>query len=145
MTARPPPSGGAAPAAPAEAAPNPLEQRIAEALAAAGFRLRRDRVALRLLTGVQAGMAAALPPDQTIILAIAAPIRHPAKTLAALIQRLPNLPPGGLRATVHGNTVDARKVRRVLPGAPAVLGVVYTPGGDVGGLLEVVEGCLGGG
>jgi hypothetical protein len=119
-----------------------FDRRIAARLAAAGCRLRYDRVALRLITGVRAGMPQDVPPGQSIIFAITAPIRYPAKTIAALTHLLPNVPAGGLRTTINGNQVNARRVGRASSDMPGVMGFVHNPERDAGLILDLAESSL---
>lgn len=119
-----------------------FERRVATKLAAAGCRLRHDKVALRLIAGVKAGISQTLPPGESIIFAIAAPIKHPAKTIAALSHLLPNMPAEGLHTTVHGNEVHARRVRRGSIDMPEVMGFVHNPERDAGFILDLAESSL---
>jgi hypothetical protein len=120
-----------------------LEQRIAARLAASGCRLRHDRVAVRLVAGVAAAVAPAVAPDRGIIFAVTAPIRQPARMIAALAPLLRDLSAGSLRTMLHGNAVHARSVARRTPGMPGVLGFVHNPDRDGGVVLDMVEAAIG--
>ena len=116
-----------------------FKQRIVARLAAAGCRLRYDKVALRLTTGVGAGIPQGMAQDRSIIFAIAAPIKHPAKTIAALTHLLRDLPAGELHTTVHGNEVHARRVGRASTDMPGVMGFVHNRECDPGLILGLAE------
>ena len=90
------------------------ERKIAKRIAEAGIRLRFDRVALRFLDGVKAAFDQTLPIDQSLAFTVTAPIKLPAKTSAALQERLRQLPTQGLSTTINGNGIRARMVIRVL-------------------------------
>lgn len=130
------------------AAPNSgseiFEQKIAAKLAAAGYRLRYDKVALRVITGIRDVIDQELPQGQSIIFAITAPIRHPAKTIAALSRLLLDAPAGELRTTIHGNEVQARRVGRVLPDMPGVMGFVHNPEREAGRILDLAASSFNG-
>ena len=115
-----------------------MEAKIVERIAAAGIRLRRDKVALRLLASVQAGVGPGVPADQCIAFAVTAPIRLPAKTSAALQECLRRLRSEGLSTVLHGNEVRARLVRHTAGGVPRVMGFVHNPDVDGEVLLTIV-------
>jgi hypothetical protein len=121
-----------------------FERRIAAKLASAGYRLRYDKVALRLIIGIRDVIDQELPQGQSVIFAIAAPIRHPAKTIAAVSRLLLDAPAGELRATVHGNEVRARFVGRVSTDMPGVMGFVHNPERDAGLILDLAESSFNG-
>jgi len=107
-----------------------IEREIAEQIASAGIWLRFDKVALRLIDGLKAGVVQILPEDQSILFTVTAPIKHPAKTSAALQEVLRDLPDGEFRKTINGNEVRAGKVDTVLTGMPRVMGFVHNPEGN---------------
>jgi hypothetical protein len=88
-----------------------IEAKIAERIAATGIRLRFDKVALRLLDGVKAGVSQILPIDQSIAFTVTAPIKFPAKTSAALQECLRQLHAQGLSTAINGNKIRARIVK----------------------------------
>ena len=118
------------------------EREIAERITSAGIRLRFDRVALRLIGGLQASVVGVFPEDQSIVFTVAAPIKHPAKTGAALHRLLRDLPGGNIRQTISGNEVCARKVNAVLAGMPRVLGFVHNPESNPDLILDLAESKL---
>lgn len=122
-----------------EFGPGVYEQRIAAKLAAAGCRLRHDKVALRLLEGVRTGLAQQAPYARIIAFAITAPIKHPAKTIDTLVHLLAVVPETGLRTIVHGNTVHARRLAGVSDGIASVFGFVHNPEFEGGLLLDLAE------
>ena len=119
-----------------------IEREIAERIAAAGLRLRFDKVALRLVNGLKASVAQIVPEDRSIIFTVTAPIRHPAKTSAALQDLLSDLPAGELRRIIHGNQVRARQVTTDSNGMPKVIGFVHNPESDAGLILDLAERSL---
>ena len=119
-----------------------IEGTIAKRIAAAGIRLRFDKVALRLLEAVKAGVGQTLPAHQSIAFTITAPIRFPAKTAVAVQERLRQLPMQGLSTAVNGNEIRARVVEGTLQGMPRVIGFVHNPEHNADLLLDIVETSL---
>lgn len=119
-----------------------IEAEIAAKVAAAGCRLRQDKVALRLVAGVRAGIAQECPPGGISLFAITAPIKHPVKTIEALIHLLPEVPTEGLRTILHGNLVHARRIGRVSTDGPGVFGFVHNPHDEAGLILDLAESTL---
>lgn len=118
------------------------EREIAERIASAGIRLRFDKVALRLIDGLKASVVEVFPEDQSIVFTVTAPIKHPAKTSAALQRLLRDLPSGNIRQTINGNEVCARKVNAVLTGMPRVMGFVHNPESNADLILDIAESNL---
>ena len=112
---------------------------IAKRIAAAGIRLRFDKVALRFVEAVQAGVDQTVPVDQSIAFTITAPIRFPAKTTVAVQERLRQLRAGELSATINGNEIRARIVESASPGMPRVIGFVHNPEHSAELLMDIVE------
>jgi hypothetical protein len=119
--------------------PGSVETEIAAKLAAAGCRLRQDKVVLRLVGGVRAGIARECSPAEINLFTITAPIKNPVKTIKALIRLLPEIPIGGLRTTLHGNVVHARRIGRVSTDGPRVFGFVHNPNDEAGLILDLAE------
>jgi hypothetical protein len=115
-----------------------VEKKITQRLAAAGIRLRFDKVALRLLDGVRAALAQSLPEDQSIAFTVTAPIKLPAKTSAALQEWLRRLPTHGLATTINGNEIRARIINNSTSGMPRVIGFVHNA--DLA--LDIAEASL---
>jgi len=122
--------------------PEITERKIAKRIAEAGIRLRFDRVALRLLDGVKAAFDQTLPIDQSLAFTVTAPIKLPAKTSAALQERLRQLPTQGLSTTINGNGIRARMVKNTRRNAPRVIGFVHNPENNADLLLDIAETCL---
>jgi hypothetical protein len=118
------------------------EAKIAERIAAAGIRLRFDKVALRLLDGVKEAIGQTLPTDQRIVFTVTAPIKLPAKTSAALQERLRQLRSQELNTTIHGNEIRARIVKNTSRHMPRVIGFVHNPDIDADLLLTIAETSL---
>ena len=117
-------------------------RKIAERITSAGIQLRFDRVALRLIGDLQAGVDDVLPQDESIVFTVTAPIKHPAKTSAALQRLLRDLPSGNIRQTINGNEVSARKVNAVLTGMPRVMGFVHNHERNHDLILDLAESKL---
>ena len=110
-----------------------LKWRGAPHGSAAKPRLRFDRVATRLIEGLQAILGEAVPDGMTVLLTITAPIRLPSKTAAALKGKIQTLlgresPGRDEKTTIHGNRVQIR----VLMGAsaPKMIGFVHNSDSD---------------
>jgi hypothetical protein len=119
-----------------------IEAKTAERIAATGIRLRFDKVALRLLDGVKAGVGQILPIDQSIAFTVTAPIKLPAKTSAALQECLPQLHAQGLSTAINGNEIRARIVRNTSRHMPRVVGFVHNPDINADLLLTIAETSL---
>ena len=119
-----------------------IEGTIAKRIAAAGIRVRCDKVALRLLEAVKAGVGQTLPTRQSIAFTITAPIRFPAKTAAAVQEQLREFRTQRLSTTIHGNEIRARAIENVSRGMPPVIGFVHNPEHSADLLLDIVETSL---
>jgi hypothetical protein len=116
-----------------------INAEIAARIATAGLRLRQDKVALRFVAGVRAGIARERSSAGISLFAITAPIKHPAKTIEALIHLLSEVPVEGLRATLHGNLVHARRIGRGSTDRPSVFGFVHNPHDEARLILDLAE------
>jgi len=116
-----------------------IEEMIAQRVVAAGIRLRYDKVALRLLVGVKASVAQALPASQSIAFTVTAPIKLPAKTSAALEQWLHRLPTHGLSTTINGNTIRARIINHTAKDIQRVIGFVHNAESNAELALDIAE------
>jgi hypothetical protein len=119
-----------------------IEGMMVKRIAAAGIQLRFDKVALRLVEAVKAGVGETLPAHQSIAFTLTAPIRLPAKTAAAVQDRLRGLCAQGLSATINGNEIRARIVEGALEGMPKVIGFVHNREHNADLLLNIVETSL---
>jgi hypothetical protein len=97
-------------------------------------RLRFDRVATRLIDGLRAGLGTAAPEGMTLLVTVTAPIRLPAKTTAAIedkIRRSLGRLPGCIESgTMHGNGVQIHLLRGASPTPPRLVGFVHNPDAD---------------
>ena len=97
---------------------------------AAKPRLRFDRVATRLIEGLQAILGEAVPDGMTVLLTITAPIRLPSKTAAALEGKIQTLlgresPGRDEKTTIHGNHIQIRFLMGASERAPKMIGFVH--------------------
>ena len=120
-----------------------IEREIAELAARANLRLRFDRVVLRVVGRLQIALAEVVPEGQVVLLSVTAPIRHPAKTAAALVDLVRRGQPGDeVRDVIHGNAVRVRRVHGMQPAMPRVLGFAHNPASDACRLLDLAEARL---
>jgi hypothetical protein len=119
-----------------------MEKEVIRRIAAAGVRLRFDRVANRLLNEVKAAVVQTLAVDRTIAFTVTAPIRLPAKTTIALQQWLKRLEPELSSTLIHGNEIHARMIRNTTSDMPRVLGFVHNPSSNPEQLLDIAEMSL---
>jgi hypothetical protein len=98
---------------------------------AAKPRLRFDKVATRLIDRLQATLGETVPDGTTVLLTVTAPIRVPAKTAAALEDKVQTLLGRGspdrddVKDTIHGNRVRIRLVKSESKRAPKLIGFVH--------------------
>ncbi len=124
-------------------AAGPVEREIVARLAAAKFRLRFDKVALRFVTLVKAALAGAVPEGESVVFTITAPIRSPAKAALAVESLARACPPGSeRRATIHDNEVRVRRLTGVPKRMPRALGFVHNVESDAGAVLDLAEARL---
>ena len=76
-------------------------------------RLRFDRVALRLVGGLQAALSEFVPDGEAVVLTITAPIRLPSKTAAALESKIRDClarrsAQVEVKDTIYGNQIRVR-------------------------------------
>ena len=114
---------------------------------AAKPRLRFDKVATRLIEGLQATLGETVPDGMTVVLTITAPIRLPSKTAAALEDRTQTLlgrgsPGRDEKDTIHGNRVRIRLLRDESERAPKMVGFVHNPDTDPVLLLNMTRELL---
>lgn len=107
-------------------------------------RLRFDKVATRVVERLRAALGKTVPDGMTVLFTIAAPIRVPAKTAAALEDRIRALlKRKSLRRdvtdTIHGNRVRIRLLKDQSARAPKLIGFVHNPDSDPRLLLEMGE------
>lgn len=119
-----------------------IERKISKRIAAAGIRLRFDKVALRLIDGVKAHVGQSLPADQSILFTVTAPVKLAAKTSSALQEWLARLRSEGRSTTINGNEIRARIVLRIPSDMPRVMGFVHNPENNADLLLDIAETSL---
>jgi hypothetical protein len=119
-----------------------IEAEIIKQITAASIRLRFDKVALRLVDGLKANVIQILPASQSVVFTVTAPLKHPAKTGAALQGWLRDLPLGGSRKTINGNDVRARRLKSVSTDMPKVIGFVHNPESNADLILNLAETSL---
>lgn len=121
------------------------EFRTEETLSA--VRLRFDKVALRFVEDLQASLGAITPDGKTLVVTITAPIRLPAKTAAALEEKIRRVIARGragleIRETIHGNRITARLLGGRLSGNVSVIGFVHNPEPDLEVLFAAIRALL---
>jgi hypothetical protein len=117
------------------------ERTVIEAVAAR-YRLRVDKVAIRLIERLQATLGNAVPEGLIVLVTVTAPIRLPAKTASSLEERIQTLlargsPRRDVQETIHGNGVRIRFWRGKPALAPRLMGFVHNPDSDARRLLDV--------
>ncbi len=110
-------------------------------------RLRFDRVALRLVRQLRAGLSEIMPDGQAAVVTVTAPIRLPARTAAALESRIRDgldHPSGSVEKTgeVCGNQVRMRLVRGLSRRMPKLIGFVHNPDPGPEPLFALTESLL---
>jgi hypothetical protein len=121
--------------------------RLSATNAAAVPRLRFDRVALRVIECMRAALRESAPSGTTGILTITAPIRVPAKTVAALDERMRSALDDKARSatlveTISGNAVRLRILKRSAPHTPRLVGFVHNPDPRADVLLDATQSLL---
>ena len=104
--------------------------------------LRFDRVALRVIDELRQIAEHSAPEHVAVLVTLTAPIKEPAKTVIGIANRLKPLfardsTGRNVRATICGNGVRIRLVRRPTPLAPALIGFVHNPESDARRLLDL--------
>jgi hypothetical protein len=124
-----------------------IEPRIAGRDGLNKPRLRFDRVALRFVEGLQAALHEFVPDGEAVILTVTAPIRLPAKTAAALADKIRSClahQPAQveLRETIHGNQIRVHLAKGGARGTAKVIGFVHNPEPVPGALLEIAQSAV---
>ena len=119
-----------------------VEQEIVFLAARAGLQLRFDRVALRVVRALQHELATTVREGQTVIIAVAAPIRHPSKTTAALIGLVNEGRSGKIDGEAYGNEICLRWVSPVPEHMPRVFGFVHSHGTSANCLFDIAEAVI---
>ena len=124
-----------------------IKERIAERDDLTKPRLRFDKVALRLVGGLQATLSDFVPDGAAVILTVTAPIRLASKTAAALEikvrDRLARRSAGvEVKDTIYGNQIRVRLVKGVSRRMSKVIGFVHNPDSDPNVLLRLTQSLL---
>jgi|KBSSwiStaDraftv2_1062776.scaffolds.fasta_scaffold298078_1 hypothetical protein len=103
--------------------------------------LRFDKVATRVIEHLQAAVGEIVPDRTTVLIAITAPIRLPAKTTMTLEAKIGTLfdrrsPRRDYLAMINGNRVRIRLLKDQPVRAPKLLGFVHNPDLDPRLLFE---------
>jgi len=120
-------------------------EMITKRMAAAGIRLRFDKVALGLLNNVNAALSQIPPVEQSVVFTVTAPIRLPAKTTAALQEWLRRVRTQKLNTTINGNEIRARIIKHPSSNMPRAIGFVHNPENNADLILDIAEASLRGG
>jgi len=118
-----------------------------EGLSASKLGLRFDRVVGAVLSELRNFADSVAPTDVTVLVAITAPIRLPAKTMEDLQQRIGDLlsvrgPAGDRTATLRGNDTRLRLVSLVPQSAPRLIGFVHNRGATPDPLFSLEHSAL---
>lgn len=124
-----------------------IKQRIADRGGLTTPRLRFDKVALGVVRRLQARLCESVPDGKTVMLTITAPIRVPAKTAAALEDKIRTYlssrsAPVEDRDTIHGNQIRVRLVKGDSRRIPKVIGFVHNLDSDPGVLLDITHSLI---
>jgi hypothetical protein len=109
--------------------------------------LRFDKVAVRLIAGLQSVLRDDVPLGKTVLLAVSAPIRLPKQTASVLeerVRRWLERPPESveLHDTINGNQIHVRLANGSAEEGPNVLGFVHNPGIDTDALFDAAQADL---
>jgi len=109
--------------------------------------LRFDRVALGLIARLRAVLHEAVPVHETVLVTVTAPIRLPAKTAAAMAERIRSLvatraAPARLADRIHGNDIQAQVLKGGTSRTSRLIGFVHNPDSDPTILIEVTRSLL---
>jgi hypothetical protein len=110
-------------------------------------RLRFDKVAIRLLEQLQAGLHEAVPDGVIVLVSVTAPIRLAAKTEAVLQEKarallMRRLGEPSERGTINSNQIRIRVVRTDARPASKVIGFVHNPETDPQVLFDATRSLL---
>ncbi len=130
----------------AEAFITRLQRRLSEQSGAGAFRLRFDRVALRFGAQVDEALRDVIPAGTTVLVAIAAPLRQPAKAAAELSESIDaalkkNALKNDMAQTLYGNQIFVR-IARGRAGTRKAIVVVHNPHPNAHALLDAAQSAL---
>ena len=103
--------------------------------------LRFDKVALAFIARLQEALSDCVPADKTLVVTCTAPIRKDSKTSSELSEVLRRkLARGSARldfkATINGNQIRARLVKRAPTHADKLVGYIHNPDVDPKSLMS---------
>jgi hypothetical protein len=120
-----------------------IKQSIGKRGGLAKPRLRFDRVALGFVGGLQAALRDLVPPGQTVILTITAPIRLASKAAATLEDKirvcLSRRSAPEVKETICGNQIRVCLVKGVSTQTSTVIGFVHNPDSDPDVLFRLTQ------
>ena len=124
-----------------------IKQGIAERSDLTKPRLRFDRVALRLVGGLQAALSEFVPDGEAAVVTVTAPIRLPSKTVAALASKVREClarrsAQVEVKETIYGNQIRVRLVKGASRRMSKVIGFVHNPDSDPEVLLSLTQSLL---
>ena len=124
-----------------------VETRAARRARIAKSGLRFDRVALGLIARLQTALHDAVPDHDTVLVTITAPIRLPAKTAAAMTEKIRSLvatraAPARLTDRIHGNDIQAHLLKGGTARTSRLVGFVHNPDSDPAILVAVTRSLL---
>lgn len=120
-----------------------IEQEIVDAIRAAKHKLRFDRVVQRLSGDLKANLASAVPDCQSVVFAVTAPIKNPAKTAKVMEELVrAGITDTEVRKTIHGNRVLVRSIVHLPKHMPRVIIFVHNSDCDARAILNVAESFL---
>ena len=108
-------------------------------------RLRFDRTALTVVARVQKSLEEAVPRGRTVIFTLTAPIRLPARTAAAIEERIRSVLARHRvqwRGTLHGNGVRVSILRGGGRDTSKLIGFVHNPAPDAAILIDMARVLL---
>lgn len=124
-----------------------VETRAARRARIAKPGLRFDRVALGLIARLQTALHDAVPDHDTVLVTITAPIRLPAKTAAAMTEKIRSLvatraAPARLTDRIHGNDIQTHLLKGGTARTSRLVGFVHNPDSDPAILVAVTRSLL---
>ena len=107
-------------------------------------RLRFDKVVARVRERLAVGLRDTVPAGMTVVVAMTAPIRLPAKTAATLEDKVRTIlargaPRRDVTAAIHGNRVRIRVLTRQPTGAKKAMLLVHNADADPRAVLEMAK------
>ena len=124
-----------------------IESRAARRAKGAKPRLRFDRVALGLVDRLRTALSGSVPDGTTVAVTVTAPIRLPARTVAATEEKIRKLlatraAPTRLAGTVQGNKIQVHLLKGGGGLTAKLIGFVHNPDSDPSILIDVARSLL---